>query len=162
MIAIMIRKIEPKDNAAIAALIRAVLMEHDAPKVGTAYADTSLDKLSDVYAADRSAYFVVERDGAIIGGAGIAPLENGDETICELQKMYFLPEARGLGLGATLIQQCLDAAKSFGFSQIYLETLPNMMAAQKLYTKFGFTYLDAPLGNTGHSSCPVWMIKNLV
>jgi len=162
MNAITIRKIEPKDNAAIAALIRAVLVEHDAPKVGTAYADTALDRLSEVYAAEQSVYFVVERDDAIIGGAGIAPLENGDKTICELQKMYFLPEARGLGLGATLMQKCLEAAKGFGFSQCYLETLPNMKAAQKLYTKFGFTYLDKPLGNTGHSSCPVWMIKNLV
>lgn len=161
MNAIIIRKIEQKDNASIAALIRAVLVEHDAPKVGTAYADTSLDRLSEVYAADRSAYFVVEKEGIIIGGAGIAPLENGADTVSELQKMYFLPEARGLGLGATLMQQCLDAAKGFGFSQIYLETVPNMRAAQKLYTKFGFTYLDKPLGDTGHSSCPVWMIKQL-
>jgi putative acetyltransferase len=162
MNAITIRKIEPKDNAAIAALIRAVLVEHDAPKVGTAYADTSLDRLSDVYADERSEYFVVEKEGVIIGGAGVAPLENGADTVSELQKMYFLPEARGLGLGANLMQQCLDTAKSFGFSQCYLETLPNMKAAQKLYTKFGFAYLDKPLGNTGHSSCPVWMIKNLV
>ena len=162
MNAITIRKIEPKDDAAIAALIRTVLVEHDAPKVGTAYADTSLDRLSDVYSADKSEYFVVENEGIIIGGAGIAPLENGAATVSELQKMYFLPQARGLGLGAALIQQCLDAAKNFGFTHCYLETLPNMQAAQKLYTKFGFTYLDAPLGCTGHSSCPVWMLKDLV
>ena len=161
MNAITIKKIQPEDNAAVAVLIRKVLVEHDAPKVGTAYADTSLDRLSEVYTAERSVYFVVEKEGKIIGCAGIAPLENGDITICELQKMYFLPEARGLGLGAALIQQCLDAAVQFGFTKCYLETLPNMEAAQKLYTKFGFTYLDAPLGCTGHNSCPVWMLKQL-
>jgi len=157
-----IRKIQPQDNPQIASLIRQVLIEHDAPKVGTAYADTSLDTLSEVYEAPNSVYYIVETAEKVIGGCGIAPLENGDAAICELQKMYFAPEARGTGLAAQLLQKCLDAAKAFGYSQCYLETLPNMEAAQKLYTKFGFTYLDAPLGTTGHNSCPVWMIKNLV
>lgn len=157
----IIRKIQPQDNPHIAALIRQVLIEHDAPKVGTAYADTSLDTLSEVYNTSNSIYFIVESDGKVIGGCGIAPLENGDKNICELQKMYFAPGARGTGLAAQLLQKCLDAAKDLGYSQCYLETLPNMLAAQKLYTKFGFTYLDAPLGCTGHSSCPVWMIKQL-
>jgi len=157
-----IRKIQPQDNPHIAALIRQVLIEHDAPKVGTAYADTSLDTLSEVYDTPNSIYYIVEAEEMVIGGCGIAPLENGDTTVCELQKMYFAPEARGTGLASQLLQKCLDAAKGFGYSQCYLETLPNMEAAQKLYAKFGFTYLDAPLGNTGHNSCPVWMIKNLV
>jgi len=157
-----IRKIQSKDNPHIAALIRQVLIEHHAPKVGTAYADTSLDTLSEVYDTPNSVYYIVEASGIVIGGCGIAPLENGDVAICELQKMYFAPEARGTGLAAQLLQKCIDAAKGFGYSQCYLETLPNMEAAKKLYTKFGFTYLDAPLGSTGHNSCPVWMIKNLV
>lgn len=169
-----IRKIQPQDNPHIAALIRQVLIEHNAPKVGTAYADTSLDTLSDVYDSDKSIYYIVvltpspspkergeDAEGKLIGGCGIAPLENGDVTTCELQKMYFAPEARGTGLASQLLQKCLDAARDFGYSQCYLETLPNMKAAQKLYAKFGFTYLDAPLGNTGHNSCPVWMIKQL-
>jgi putative acetyltransferase len=156
-----IREIEPKDNPHIAALIREILIEHDAPKVGTAYADTSLDTLSDVYNTPGSVNYIVDHEGKVTGGCGIAPLENGEESICELQKMYFAPQARGTGVATQLLQQCLDAATGFGYKQCYLETLPNMLAAQKLYTKFGFTYLDAPLGNTGHSSCPVWMIKQL-
>ena len=156
-----IRKIQPQDNPRIAALIRQVLIEHNAPKVGTAYADTSLDTLSDVYSVSDSEYYIVDADGKVIGGCGIAALENGDATTCELQKMYFAPEARGTGLASQLLQRCLDAARDFGYSQCYLETLPNMKAAQELYAKFGFTYLDAPLGNTGHNSCPVWMIKQL-
>lgn len=157
----IIRKIQPQDNPHIAALIRQVLIEHNAPKVGTAYADTSLDTLFEVYNTSVSIYYIVENEGVIIGGCGIAPLENADETVCELQKMYLAPKARGTGIAAVLLQQCIDAAKGFGYVQCYLETLPNMLAAQKLYAKFGFTYLDAPLGNTGHSSCPVWMIKQL-
>jgi putative acetyltransferase len=75
--------------------------------------------------------------------------------------MYFLAEARGLGLGSQMMSQCLEAAKDFGFKRCYLETMPYMHDAQKLYKKSGFDYLDAPMGDTGHSSCPVWMLKTL-
>lgn len=156
-----IRPITPQDNPHIAFVIRSVFIELDAPKEGTAYADPILDSLFETYQLPLSAYFVIEIDGKVVGGAGIAPLENGDATTCELQKMYFLPQARGLGLGTQLISKCLEAAKHFGFSQCYLETLTEMKSAQKLYVKNGFTYIDAPLGNTGHSSCPVWMLKQL-
>ncbi len=157
----IIRKIEQKDNAEVAALIRNVLIEHNVPKVGTAYADASLDCMYETYSAPDSAYFVVESSGRLIGGAGIAPLENGPLDTCELQKMYFLPEARGTGFGAAMMEKCLNSARKSGFSQCYLETMPYMEAAQKLYRKSGFEYLDAPMGDTGHSSCPVWMLAPL-
>ena len=159
---ISIRKIEQKDNAEVAALIRNVLIEHNVPKVGTAYADAALDCMFETYSAPNAQYFVVESNGRLIGGAGIAPLENGPSDTCELQKMYFLPEARGTGSGAAMMEKCLNSAREFGFSQCYLETMPYMEAAQKLYRKSGFEYLDAPMGNTGHTSCPVWMIVKLV
>lgn len=158
---IVIREIQERDNFEIATIVRDVLMEMGAPKVGTAYADPQLDFMFETYNQLRSVYFVVEKDHKIIGGAGISQLENGEETICELQKMYFLPEARGLGLGIQIIEKCLQRAKDFGFESCYLETMPYMEAAQKLYKKVGFEYLCQPLGNTGHTSCPVWMLKKL-
>ena len=157
----IIRPIEKIDNAEIAQVIRTVLFELNVPKVGTAYADPHLDYLFETYDKPKSVYYVVEKDHKIIGGAGVSQLENGDETICELQKMYFLPEARGLGLGTQMMEKCLQSARDFGFKKCYLETMPNMVDAQKLYQKVGFEYLCEPLGNTGHNSCPVWMIKNL-
>lgn len=156
-----IRPIQPDDNKAVAQLIRDVLIEHNVPKVGTAYADASLDCMYETYSVNGAAYFVVEDEGRLIGGAGIAALENGPEGICELQKMYFLPETRGRGIGARMMDTCLEAAVDLGYSQCYLETMPYMEAAQRLYKRSGFTYLNAPLGNTGHTSCPVWMIKSL-
>ena len=158
---IIIREIQQKDNQAIAQIVRDVLMEMGAPKVGTAYADPNLDLLFETYQNSKSIYFIVENNNKIIGGAGIAQLENESEDICELQKMYFLPEARGLGLGTQLMDKCLESATTFGFQKCYLETMPYMEAAQKLYQKVGFEYLNEPLGNTGHTSCPVWMIKLL-
>jgi putative acetyltransferase len=158
---IIIREIQEQDNKAVAAIVRDVLMEMGAPKIGTAYADPYLDSLFDVYNVPKSIYFVVEKDGKVIGCAGIGPLENEDESICELQKMYFLPEARGLGLGTKMMEKCLQSAKDFGYEKCYLETMPYMNDAQKLYKKVGFEYLSNPMGNTGHTSCPVWMIKQL-
>jgi len=161
MIAIQIREIQKDDNPVIAQVIRDVLLELNVPKVGTAYADPQLDYLFETYSLSKSIYFVLEKDSKIIGGAGISQLENEIETICELQKMYFLPEARGLGLGSELINKCLQSALDFGYKKCYLETMPYMLDAQKLYKKVGFEYLCQPLGNTGHTSCPVWMLKDL-
>jgi len=158
---IKIRKIQKEDNAAIAQVIREVLLEHNVPKVGTAFADPQLDFMYEAYSEPRSAYFVVENEAKIIGGAGVAPLQNGDPLGCELQKMYFLPEARQLGLGAAMMDKCLLAAKELGFEKCYLETMPYMEAARKLYQRSGFEYLSEPMGNTGHNACPVWMLKNL-
>jgi len=158
---IEIREIQKNDNGAVAALIRTVLVGHGVAKVGTAYADASLDRMFETYATPQSASFLGVEDGEIMGGGGIAPLENGAAAIWELQKMYFLPVSRGLGLGTKMIGKCLEQAKAFGFKQCYLETLPNMTAARKLYVKSGFRYLEAPLGDTGHNSCPVWMLKDL-
>jgi len=161
MESIIIREIQKKDNSAIASIIRDVLMEMGAPKVGTAYADPYLDSLFEVYAIPKAVYFVIEKNDKIIGGAGVMQLENSNENICELQKMYLLPEGRGLGFGKQLIDKCIEKATEFGFQSCYIETMTYMEDAQKLYKKVGFHYLDKPLGNTGHSSCPVWMLKKL-
>ncbi|WP_338407570.1 GNAT family N-acetyltransferase [uncultured Flavobacterium sp.] len=157
----IIRKIEEKDNHAVAQLIRAIFDELNIPKVGTAYADPYLDLMFEEYNKPKSVYFVVENNGKIIGGAGVAPLENEVETICELQKMYFLPETRGLGIGSQMMEICLQSARELGFEKCYLETMPFMHDAQKLYKKVGFEYISSPMGSTGHVSCPVWMLKDL-
>ena len=61
-----------------------------------------------------------------------------------------------------MIHLCLDFAKANDFQLCYIETMPNMLDAQALYQKVGFKYIDHPMGNTGHTSCPVWLIKSLV
>ena len=156
-----IRKIRPQDNAEVKNVIQSVLVEMGVPKVGTAYEDVSLNDMCGNYNRPRMAYFVVEENNKIIGSAGIAPLQGGDEETCELQKMYFLPEARGRGVGAEMMKTCLDFARMNGFKKCYLETLPYMENARKLYARTGFESLDKPMGNTGHYNCTMWMIKEL-
>ena len=161
MSTLKIREIQPEDNQQVGEVVRTVLVEMGVPKVGTAYEDKALDDMFATYQHPRMNYFVVEEDGKVIGGAGIAPLIGLEEKICELQKMYFLPEARGKGLGAQMMDTCLKFGKAQGFEQCYIETLPYMESARKLYARSGFKSLEKPLGDTGHYNCTMWMIRDI-
>lgn len=149
----LLRPIEPRDDAAIAGIIRTVMPEFGACGSGFAINDPEVDWMHRAYAAPRSAYFVVERDGVVEGGGGVAPLEGGDADTCELRKMYFLPQLRGLGAGTAVMARCLEAARGFGFRRCYLETLGGMDAAMRLYERSGFRRIDGPMGATGHGGC---------
>tara|TARA_R110000868_G_scaffold4211_16_gene26817 strand:- start:9125 stop:9664 length:540 start_codon:yes stop_codon:yes gene_type:complete len=161
MQSVIFREIQERDNEQVAKVIRKVLVDLGVPKVGTAYADTALDHMYENYNVPKATYFVAVENDIVIGCAGVAQLENYEGNVCELQKMYFLEEARGRGIGAEMIKICLQRAKEFGYEKMYLETMPYMKAAQKLYQKTGFNYIDAPMGDTGHYSCPVWMLKDI-
>jgi putative acetyltransferase len=157
----VIRPIRPEDDAAIASIIRVVMPEFGATGRGFAISDPEVDWMSRAYDQPRCAYFVIEQDGEVVGGAGIAPLEGGPTDTCELRKMYFLPRARGLGAGAAMMQRCLQAARDAGFRQCYLETLGGMDAAMKLYERSGFIRIDGPMGATGHGGCNTFYLRAL-
>jgi putative acetyltransferase len=158
---IQIRTIEPKDNEALAGVIRKTLEEFGANKPGTVYYDDATDHLSEVFQMPGSIYYVAELEGRIVGGGGIYPSPGLPEGTCELVKMYLLPETRGIGLGRSLIQKSLDYAKEAGYQQVYLETMPELKKALKTYEKFGFVYINAPMGQTGHFGCDLWMLKKM-
>ena len=158
----LIRPINESDNKHISVILREVLIEMDIPRIGSAYEDPEINNMHESYQSNRSIYFVVEENNKILGGAGINQLKNGDVNICELQKMYFHKSIRGRGIGDKMIELCLNFAVESNYKKCYIETMPNMVDAQKLYIKKGFKYIDNPLGNTGHTACPIWMLKNLV
>ncbi len=159
---IIVRHIQPQDNATMALIIRKALEEFGANKPGTVYYDDSTDHLYELFQQEPlSEYFVAERNGIILGGAGIYPTDALPERTCELVKMYLSPTARGMGLGRSMIAKCMEAAKAKGFEQIYLETMPELKKAVTVYEKFGFSYLAAPMGNSGHNGCDIWMLRKL-
>ena len=158
----LIRPINESDNKRISVILREVLIEMDIPRIGSAYEDPEINNMYESYQSNRSIYFVVEENNKILGGAGINQLKNGDVNICELQKMYFHKSIRGRGIGDKMIELCLNFAVVSNYKKCYIETMPNMVDAQKLYIKKGFKYINNPLGNTGHTACPIWMLKNLV
>jgi putative acetyltransferase len=157
----LIRTIQPEDNPALAKVIRDTLTEFGANKPGTVYFDPTTDALFELFQTPRSTYFVALKDGVIVGGAGIYPSQGLPEGTCELVKMYLLPSARGKGLGKLLIEKSLQFARQSGYRQVYLETMPELKKAVSIYEKFGFRYLTAPLGKTGHFGCGIWMLVNI-
>jgi putative acetyltransferase len=159
---INIRPIRAEDNASIAAIIRKTLAEFGANKPGTVYFDPTTDKLFELFSAPDSAYFIAEVDDKIVGGSGIFPTPGLPERCCELVKLYLISDMRGQGLGLLLMEKCFQKAIDLGFSEMYLETMPELRSAIGLYEKAGFTYLPGPLGQSGHFGCDLWMIKNLL
>jgi len=159
---IIIRNIEPRDNVAIAKIIRDSLAEFGANKPGTVYYDESTDHLFELFnSTPGSIYFIAELNGEVVGGGGIYPTDGLPQGTCELVKMYLKTDVRGAGLGGKMIERCLSVAKELGYSNVYLETMPELKKALSVYEKFGFEYLAAPMGNSGHSGCERWMIKGI-
>ena len=157
-----VRPIAPADNPHIAAVIRAVSAEFGlTADKGYTVSDPNLDHLYEVYSEANCAYWVVELEGELVGGGGVAPLACSDADVCELQKMYFMPSVRGQGLARTLALQAMDFARSQGFKRCYLETTASLTRAIRLYEHLGFTHIDGPMGSTGHVDCEVTMLKTL-
>lgn len=156
-----IRLIKEQDDEAVARIIRATLEEFGANHPGTVYYDQSIWTLSDTIDDDKSAYFVIEEDGTILGGGGIYPTQGLPQNTAELIKIYTVPEIRGKGYGKRLINICLDFAKEVGYKHIYLESMDELSMAVCLYERLGFKYLNAPMGDSGHSYCKIWMLKDL-
>lgn len=158
---LQIRPIEKNDNAVVAEIIRLVMTEFQAVGCGYSINDSEVDNMHTAYSPQRHAFYVVELDGLVLGCGGFGPLMGAEEDTCELRKMYFKSELRGLGVGTELLNLCLEEATKAGFRHCYLETMDNMEQARRLYGKHSFKYLDEPMGNTGHTSCGTWMAREL-
>ena len=158
---LIIRTIQQADNPGLAKIVRDTLTEFGANHPGTVYYDATTDALYELFQKERAAYFVAIVNDKLVGGGGIYPTEGLPEGTCELVKMYLLPEARGTGLGRILIEKSLAFAKEAGYEQVYLESMPELKKALKVYEKFGFDYLKGPMGNSGHTGCSLWMLRKV-
>ena len=158
---IAISLIQPSQDNEICTIIKAVGAEFGAIGEGFGPSDLEVLAMSKHYTEEKqSLYLVAMHHGKVVGGCGVAPF-NGSSQICELKKLFLLPEGRGLGLGKKLSEQCLNFAKRQGFQQCYLDTLASMQSAVALYSKLGFEHLSAPMAGTEHNGCDVWMLKML-
>jgi len=159
----VIRNIREEDDEALASIIRRTLEEFGANHPGTVYFDEAINHLSKMFQTERSTYFVVfdEENNKILGGGGIYPTEGLPSDTAELVKLYLLPETRGKGIGKQLIDKCLNYAEEADYSKVYLESMDELSGAVGLYERLGFSYLDAPMGNTGHCYCGIWMMKEI-
>ena len=161
MTRVQIRQIEPSDSDSVARIIKTVMPEFGADGPGFAIHDSEVNNMYTSYQGPRSCYFVCEVNGQIVGGAGIAPLQGGDDNICELKKMFFLTSSRRQGLGHQLLDICIRKAAEQGYDKIYLETFHTMKDAIRLYERSGFKKIPQSLGNTGHFGCDNFYLLDL-
>jgi putative acetyltransferase len=161
-----LRPIVPADNPFVESLVKTVLEEHGLIGPGWASGDAELKDMYATYQAAGSGYWVVEdtETGKVLGGGGFGRLKGTTEAenICELQKIYFAPEARGKGLGKQLLQLIIDEAAQAGYGTMYLESAPQLERAVGLYTQLGFERISCHLGDTGHQArCSLYMTRPL-
>ncbi|WP_039948615.1 GNAT family N-acetyltransferase [Vibrio ichthyoenteri] len=158
---VTIAPITTKQDDDICQIIKMVGAEFGAVGEGFGPSDPEVLAMSRYYTQDkRSLYLVATLNGDVVGGCGLAPFNDSEQT-CELKKLFLLPQGRGLGLGKSLSEQCLAFAKQQGFNQCYLDTISSMHSAIALYEKLGFEHLTQPISGTLHGGCDVWMLKTL-
>ena len=132
---IVIRHATNADCARVIALVSTVLAEFQLP-FDPDSKDADLKDIESSYFEAGGVFEVIEDGhGKLLGTYGLFPLN--DEQ-CELRKMYFLPEIRGLGLGKRVLERAVDEARRLGFRAIVLETISVLQRAILLYTRFGF------------------------
>ena len=158
---INIRRIEESDNKSIAKVIRTVMEEFDVARPGTIYFDKVLDNMFEQYIEAKSDYYVAVCNEVVVGGCGINKLSGAGDEYCELQRMFLLHEFRGKGIAQLLLDKCLAQAIVYGYSYCYLESIHEFAAAIRLYKKNSFEHVYGPIGNTGHFSCEIKMVKSL-
>lgn len=158
---VIFRTIEEKDNRELAELIRKVFREFKIDRPGTVYFDPTTDNLFKLFSTPGSEYWIAEEDGIMIGGCGVFPTPRLPEGCAELVKLYLSASQRGKGRGWQLMEKTFVSAKQFGYKHLYLESLPELYKAINLYERTGFRHLPAPLGNSGHFGCNIWMLKDL-
>ncbi len=157
----IIRELRKEDNFHLARMIREVFEEFDAPRSGTVYSDPTTDDLHALFREPGSVLWVAERNGEAVGCCGIYPTPGLGKACAELVKFYLAGSARGNGTGKALLQHSVDSARKLGYTSLYLESLPHFSRALGIYERLGFETLDKPMGNSGHTGCNIWMLKEL-
>lgn len=157
----IIRPLQKADNLQVATIIRQVMTEFACVGDGYSIEDPEVNDMYSAYQGANAAFFIIEHEGQVMGCGGFGPLVGGDSTVCELKKMYFLPNLRGMGMGLQLLDHCLTQAKKCGYTKMYLETVTRMVAANSLYRKSGFIPLAGPEGATGHGGCDAFYARIL-
>lgn len=156
-----IRKVNKDDNFFLAKMIRQVFYEHNAPQKGTVFSDPTTDNLFELFQVEKSFLWVAEVDGEVVGCCGIYPTIGLPENCVELVKFYLSDKSRGKGIGKILMEKSIESARELGYSELYLESIPEYSNAIRIYEKQGFLKLDKPLGESGHTTCNIWMLKKL-
>lgn len=105
-----------------------------------------LEVLDDVYRPPGGCLLLARRDDTAVGCVALRPFRS---DVCEMKRLYVLPDARGAGIGRALAEGAIRRARRFGYRTMVLDTLESMTAARGLYRSLGFRkippYYDNPI-----------------
>jgi putative acetyltransferase len=132
---VIVRRASNHDRDRVIGLVFSVLSEFGLP-YDPESRDADLNDIESNYIQPGGDFEVLEDPlGNLIGTVGLYTL---DDDTCELRKMYFVPEIRGIGLGRYVLARMIEKARRVGFKRMQLETVRVLEAAVHLYVNAGF------------------------
>ena len=131
---IAIRSVQPGDEEHVRGLITAIMAD-EFPGQSPAYNYQDLDRLSSHYGGSRETFLVAEKDGEIVGTAGI---KEESPEVALLRRVFVKSGHRRKGYGAGLIEAALSFCRRQGYSRVVFRGTDRMHTALGLCLKNGF------------------------
>jgi N-acetylglutamate synthase-like GNAT family acetyltransferase len=134
----LLRQFKKDDAKGVKDLILSILAK-EYPFDKSAYSDSDLDKIGEVYGGERESFFVIEEGGQIVATTGIKK-DSNDEAL--LRRFFVDSKHRKRGYGTQLLDKVMAFCKENGYKKIYFRCTDRMLDAMNLCLKKGFREVE--------------------